>query len=262
MNTRNRHITPATNHDGGNHRSINFDRKTARLPLAKSAGLVLLCLLVASRVHGETLLERGSYLVNAVMACDNCHTPRGPDGFAMDRRFSGGSQIWDEPGYSVRGANITQDRATGIGSWSDEEIKRALTEGIRPDGELLAPIMPSSFYRILTSRDLNAVVAYLRTIKPVQNAVEAPVYKTKMHIPAVPGAEQSLPDSAMQNSVQRGRYIATVAHCMECHARRPDGQHDYRDWLGRGGARNERPIWESDRGEYHLSPGIRYRCVE
>src|SRR5215470_8298549 len=77
----------------------------------------------------ETLVERGSYLVNAVMACDGCHTPRGPAGFVMDQRFSGGSQTWDTPAYTVKGSNITPDRETGIGAWSDDDLKRALTDG-------------------------------------------------------------------------------------------------------------------------------------
>src|SRR5215470_5275646 len=84
-------------------------------------GLGSLALLVASLAGaaGETLVERGAYLVNAVMACDGCHTPRGPNGFAMDKRFSGGSQTWETAAYTVKGSNVTPDRATGIGAWSD-----------------------------------------------------------------------------------------------------------------------------------------------
>ena len=63
--------------------------------------------------NAETPLDRGSYLVNAVMACDGCHTPRGPSGFVMEQRFSGGSQTWDTPAYTVKGTNITPDRETG-----------------------------------------------------------------------------------------------------------------------------------------------------
>ncbi len=88
----------------------------------------------ACGAQAETALERGSYLVNAVMACDGCHTPRQAGGFAMERRFSGGAQTWDTPAYTVKGANITPDRDTGIGAWNDDDLKRALTEGIRPSG--------------------------------------------------------------------------------------------------------------------------------
>ena len=59
----------------------------------------------------ETLLERGSYLVNAVMACDSCHTPRQPGGaFLMEKRFSGGSQTWDEPAFVASLAEFIETR--------------------------------------------------------------------------------------------------------------------------------------------------------
>jgi mono/diheme cytochrome c family protein len=109
-------------------------------------------------------VKRGQYLVTAVMACDNCHTPRTPNGLDMTRRFSGGSLVWDEKTFKVKGSNITPDITTGIGAWSDADIKRALTDGIRPDETPLAPIMPFAFYKILTERDLDAIVAYMRTI--------------------------------------------------------------------------------------------------
>ena len=113
------------------------------------------------------LLERGSYLVNAVMACDGCHTPRGPAGLDMSRRFSGGSQVWDEPEYLVRGSNITPDRETGIGGWTADDVKRLLTDGKRPNGVPVAHQMPYPFYKILTPRDLDAVAAYTLSVPAV-----------------------------------------------------------------------------------------------
>src|SRR6266700_4892409 len=123
----------------------------------------------------ETPVERGSYLVNAVMACDGCHTPRGPSGLNMERRFSGGSIVWDGPAYTVHGSNITPDSDTGIGAWSERDIKRLLTEGVRPNGVPVAPQMPYGFYRILTPRDRDAIAAYLKTVTPVSNEVPSPV---------------------------------------------------------------------------------------
>jgi len=70
-------------------------------------------------------VQRGSYLVNGLLTCGNCHTPRGPDGvFAMDRQLSGGPQEWDRPTYKVRGANITPERETGIGSYHRHAAER------------------------------------------------------------------------------------------------------------------------------------------
>jgi mono/diheme cytochrome c family protein len=177
----------------------------------------------------ETLLERGSYLVNAVMACDGCHTPRGPGGaFVMEKRFSGGSQTWDEPAFVVKGSNITPDLDTGIGVWSEDDLKRALIGGVRPaharlGGAPLAPQMTFRFYKILTARDLDAVVAYVRSVAPIRNEVQSPIYRAPTEVNLVPGAERPIEESTLRDPVQRGFYLATIAHCMDCHARRPDG---------------------------------------
>src|SRR6266705_6848210 len=123
----------------------------------------------ATSTAAETQIERGGYLVNAVMACEPCHTPRGPGGLNMERRFSGGSIVWDTPAYTVHGSNITPDRATGIGAWSVDDIKRLLTSGVRPNGVPVAPQMPYGFYKILTPADLDAIATYIKTIAPVSN---------------------------------------------------------------------------------------------
>ena len=183
----------------------------------------------------QTLVERGAYLVNAVMVCDGCHTPRGKSGFIMEKRFSGGSQVWDTPAYTVRGTNITPDRETGIGAWSDDEIRRSLTEGIHRHGRPLAPQMPFALYKILTPRDLNALVAYMRTIAPVRNEVQPPVYKAAMHTELVPGAVKPFTEADLRDPLKRGFYLATIAHCMECHGRRPDDVQDYKNAWGKGG---------------------------
>ena len=183
----------------------------------------------------QTLVERGGYLVNAVMVCDGCHTPRGKSGLIMEKRFSGGSQVWDTPAYIVRGTNITPDRETGIGAWSDDDIKRSLTEGMHRLGRSLSPQMPFTFYMILTRRDLDALVAYMRSVEPVRNEVQAPVYKTAMRYELVPGAVEPFTEAALRDPVKRGFYLATIAHCMECHGRRPDGVQDYKNAWGKGG---------------------------
>jgi mono/diheme cytochrome c family protein len=183
----------------------------------------------------QTPLERGSYLFNAVMACDGCHTPRDKSGFVMEKRFSGGSQTWDTPAYTVKGSNITPDRETGIGAWSDFEIKRSMTDGIRRHGVPLAPQMPFAFYKILTPRDLDAIVAYMRSVAPVRNEVQSPVYKAAMHSEPVPGAVKPFTEGDLRDPIKRGFYLATIAHCMECHGRRPDGVQDYKNAWGKGG---------------------------
>src|SRR3954451_22023928 len=177
------------------------------LALAATAGV--------ARAESD-LVRRGDYLVNGLLTCGNCHTPKGPNGDIKDKAFSGGG-LWDEPPFRVSAANITQDRETGIGGWSDADIKRLLRSGENPKGVHVAMVMPTGFYHIMTEHDLDAVVAYLRTLKPVSNKVADPVYNMPQVEIVLPGADKPFPESAMGDMVKKGFYLATIAHCMECH---------------------------------------------
>ena len=107
------------------------------LRIVIAAGALLL-----ATTHGataETSVERGAYLVNTIMACGNCHSPRDADGRLIpDKAFSGGLSF-NTPPFVATAPNITEDIETGIGSWSDAEIKRALVEGMRPDHAATSP---------------------------------------------------------------------------------------------------------------------------
>lgn len=201
-------------------------------PIALAAGLAACAL---GPALAETPAERGAYLVDAVMACDNCHTPRGPEGLDMARRFAGGSIVWDEPRFRVRGPNISSDPIAGIGAWTDAEIARALTHGVGRDGAPLAPIMPSAFYRVLTDRDVAALVAFLRTIAPQPDASETSIYRGAMPEIVIPGGEGAVDEATLDDPLARGFYLANLAHCMECHARDREGRHDLVANLGGGG---------------------------
>src|SRR3954453_22035136 len=79
-------------------------------------------------------VERGRYLVTTIMACGNCHTPTDADGRPVaGKDLSGGGIGFDIPPYAGLAANITPDKDTGIGNWTDDEIKRAITHGERPN---------------------------------------------------------------------------------------------------------------------------------
>ena len=99
----------------------------------------------------DALLERGTYLVEGISACGNCHTPRDKaTGENLEGMAYAGSFVITEPGFDAFAPNITMDVATGIGSWSDEEIIVAIRDGLRPDGTLIGPPMPSPFYRTMS----------------------------------------------------------------------------------------------------------------
>ena len=199
-----------------------------------------LLLAASSRAMAETAVERGNYLVNAIMACGNCHTPRDAEGKVIAEKPLSGGRTFMTPAFIATAPNITPDVETGIGSWSDAEIKRALIEGMRPDhgrlaGVPLAAIMPANFYKGLLTDDLDAIVAYLHTVKPIRNEVPDTVYKAPVRRDAYPDAEAGFSKATLVDPVRRGAYLVTIGHCMECHAARTQGVSDYKNGLGRGG---------------------------
>jgi mono/diheme cytochrome c family protein len=202
-------------------------------------GLVCLVAAVASAgsASAQSPLERGKYLVNGIGACSNCHTPRGQGGvLALDKLLSGGPQTFNDPAYTVKGSNLTPDPETGLGKLSDADIKREITQGKRPDGTQLAPNMPYSVYGVLTEGDLTAIVAYLRSVPPIQNAVQAPVYKADIKFTQYPPATKSMVEADLNDPVKRGLYLTAVGHCVLCHSRQgPDGSMNYSSGLGGGG---------------------------
>ena len=188
----------------------------------------------------ETPAQRGDYLVNTIMACGNCHSPRDANGRVIADKALSGGLTFTTPAFVATASNITPDPETGIGSWSDAEIKRTLIEGMRPEhghlpGVPLAAIMPANFYKALLSDDLDAVVAYLRSLKPVRNQVADPVYKVPIHRDPYPDAEAGFSKAAFTDPVRRGAYLATIGHCMECHSAWSRGVSDFKTGLGRGG---------------------------
>jgi hypothetical protein len=91
-------------------------------------------------------------------------------------RNLGGSEVgFEMPGLGVfYGPNLTPDKDTGLGSWTDQQVIDAMQKGVRPDGRMLAPVMPWRALAVLTPDDTKALVAYLRSLPPVKNKVPGP----------------------------------------------------------------------------------------
>ncbi|ODT21833.1 MAG: cytochrome C [Hyphomicrobium sp. SCN 65-11] len=123
----------------------------------------------------DAQIARGKYLAG-FSGCNDCHTPGYFFGKPDMQRFLSGSEVGFEiPGLGVfHGPNLTPDKETGLGKWSAEQIRVALTEGKRPDGRVLAPIMPWHAFASLTREDADAIVAYLRSLPAIQNKVPGP----------------------------------------------------------------------------------------
>ena len=189
-----------------------------------SVAIALLVVLFAAPVRAETQLERGRYLVETLAGCGNCHTPRGPNGPLKDKKFAGGEIIKHED-FTAVVANITPDLETGIGRWTDREIITAIRDGRRPDGSLIGPAMPSRSYRHLADEDVEAIVAYLRSVPPVHNPITA-----KSHYDAPLPSSWGPPVGhveapAKEDKVAYGGYLAgPLARCMDCHTERRPGE--------------------------------------
>jgi mono/diheme cytochrome c family protein len=143
--------------------------------LAGAAAAIAAAATLLPTAHAETPVERGHYLV-VIAGCNDCHTPGFFLGKPDPEKYLGGSDVGFEiPGLGVfNGRNITPDKETGIGAWTDEQVVTAITRGMRPDGRQLAPIMNYQAFAELTKDDAAAIVAYLRSIPPVHNKVPGP----------------------------------------------------------------------------------------
>ena len=120
-------------------------------------------------------VARGKYLVT-FGGCVDCHTPGyffgKPD---MPKALSGSEVGFEIPELGVfYGPNLTPDKETGLGTWTKAQIVTALQKGTRPDGRMLAPIMPWRAFANLTKRDAEAIAAYLQSLPPIKNKVPGP----------------------------------------------------------------------------------------
>jgi mono/diheme cytochrome c family protein len=175
-------------------------------------------------------LARGKYLVDGVLGCFGCHTDAdwSKPGAPPIAGKEGSGHVWSDQGMPwLIASNITPDKETGAGTWSDDMLARAIREGIGHDGRTLFPVMPYPSYREMSDEDLASVIAYVRTVPAVRNQLPM----TKMPFPlnffiqnvpqpltaAVPAPDQS-------TAVARGAYLARMGICADCHTPQEKGQ--------------------------------------
>lgn len=186
-----------------------------RLPLM----FLMACLFSAcsGAADQEALVARGDYLVNSIVACGNCHTPRDADARSIGEMHLAGAFQVDRAEFTAYSPNITPDHETGIGAWSDEEIMRAIREGVRRDGTIIGPPMPIRAYREMSDSDVRAIVAYLREVPAVRNSVPRSVYNIPLPESYGPPVV-SVADVSRDDAVAYGAYVGNaLGHCMECH---------------------------------------------
>jgi mono/diheme cytochrome c family protein len=184
---------------------------------------VLFVMVVASDVAAQPTREeiaRGKYVFGAAAGC-GCHT-------APKQPLNAGGRKYDGPFGTVYSSNITPDPTTGIGKWTDEQIITATRLGRRPNGERLIPVHPYTVFNGMTEQDLKDVVAYLRSVPPLNRQTPAkkisvPMFES-VFLPAwlaTFAAVETPPKSAPTSGVARGEYLTrAVSHCGECHTPR------------------------------------------
>jgi len=180
----------------------------------------------------DGLVARGDYLVNHVAACGDCHTPRDEMGAPqLDKFLSGAECLVKLPNdHCLHSRNLTNDE-TGLKNRTDDEIKTMIKDGIRPAAtgdEPLFPMMPYYVFHNMKDADLDAIVAYLRTVPAVEHAVPRSDDEFKIPAPAEPIDPTLIPmpadDYAEHASALRGRYLAgEIGICMECHTKHTMG---------------------------------------
>lgn len=184
-------------------------------------------------------IERGRYLAENVAACGACHDGRASGNFldpaSPELKMAGGSVLEDGE-IAAYIPNITSDAETGVGNWTDDELIRGIRDGVRPDGSIMFPLMPYGVYAKMSDADVEAVVAYLRSLPKVKQTrprteLKAPgVFKmaigmgVTLHEPAV-----NVPHPDESNKVTYGRYLADMAHCTVCHSLGGTGPREEKD---------------------------------
>jgi hypothetical protein len=168
-------------------------------------------------------LERGRYLVTSVDGCLYCHGQidwQAP-GFPVKEGSEGSGRRLDQEGAPfLTTPNITSDKETGAGTWTDDMLARAVREGIGHDGRTLFPMMPYQQYRYMSDEDLASVITYIRTLKPVRtnNPPSNIPFPVNRFINAVPEPITApVPEPDRTNQVAYGDYLVRIAACRDCH---------------------------------------------
>jgi cytochrome c553 len=164
----------------------------------------------------EVRLARGRYLAEHVTNCFFCHSPidwSKPETPIVEGMKGSGVVFPDQnvPGRVVA-PNITPDVETGIGGWTDDELRRALRRGISRDGRVLFPLMPYYAYAGMSDDDMDALIAYLRSIPPVKNRLP------KTDLGSLAALLKPGPDPGrVPQPASKGAYLTRLADCLSCH---------------------------------------------
>lgn len=176
-----------------------------------------------------TRLARGEYLARYGAGCLDCHSATAENQFAhpvKPETLGSGGRTWT-PAEGLPGTFTAKNLTPfHLGAWSDGELFRAITSGVRPDGGVLFPLMPYPNYGKMDREDIYSIIAYLRTLKPITNEVAASTAKFPMNLimRTIPKDFANAPRPPRGDKLAYGKYMTTMASCGECHTRMDHGK--------------------------------------
>ena len=181
--------------------------------------------------RSQARLARGTYLAKSVMSCMDCHSTRIMTQYSMPMDPStmgrGGERFDQSLGFPgiYYSANITP---AGIGNWTDGEIYRAITTGVRKTGKPIFPVMPYHAYGFADSEDVKSVIVFLRSLKPIENSVPESSSDFPMNIilNTIPVKANPMMAPSSGDHLANGRYLFTIASCHDCHTPFEKGKFD------------------------------------
>jgi mono/diheme cytochrome c family protein len=173
-------------------------------------------------------LARGRYLVNGIGECFACHGPSNPNqpGWPpVQGKEGSGADNFSSESPGLVAANLTPDRETGIGDWTDDMLSRAIREGVGHDGRLLHPtVMPYEFYRAMSDEDLASIVVYLRSLPAIRNPLPGPKISDHIVAPYAIPIYAPVPMPNVSTPAKRGAYLAQLGACQWCHTVRDENR--------------------------------------
>ena len=169
-------------------------------------------------------LARGRYITTALSGCIFCHSPHNWNApglpIVAGAEFAGDIQPYTDLPGRIIAPNLTPDQETGAGNWSDDQLARAIREGIGHDGRALFPMMPYARYRSMSDEDVASVVVYLRSLRAVRHELPKTeiIFPVKYLIRGVPRPVTApVPDESSSDPVKRGAQLVNLAGCDDCH---------------------------------------------
>ncbi|HET8923470.1 MAG TPA: hypothetical protein VFN26_10800 [Candidatus Acidoferrum sp.] len=177
-------------------------------------------------------LARGEYLVNSVADCMSCHAEHdwtAHDAPILPGTLGSGQDMNILKGFpgQVFASNITPDPETGAGSWSDDQLSRALREGVGHDGRALFPFMPFPDLSALSDEDVASIIVYLRSLPPIRKRwpITKLIFPVNYLIRSVPQPlNMPVPQPDLSTPEKRGAYLVRLAGCTDCHTPQNRGQ--------------------------------------